>query len=93
MIATIISLVSGALGGNAAGALMKNLSLGTLWNSVAGIVQERNYCRKSIRFSCVYLSVIRKNCRNRLSQKSPIHTAFNNTHYCNNSGNKYMVQQ
>ena len=33
-----IQLISGALGGNAAGALFKNLSLGTLWNSVAGIV-------------------------------------------------------
>ncbi len=34
----IIQLVSGAAGGNLAGSLMKNLSLGTLWNSVAGIV-------------------------------------------------------
>lgn len=34
----IIQLVSGALGGNAAGSLMKNLSLGTLGNSIAGIV-------------------------------------------------------
>lgn len=34
----LISLVSGAAGGNAAGALMKNFSLGTLGNSVAGIV-------------------------------------------------------
>ncbi len=33
----IIQLVSGAVGGNVAGSLMKNLSLGTLWNSVAGI--------------------------------------------------------
>ena len=33
-----IQLISGAVGGNAAGALFKNLSLGTLWNSVAGIV-------------------------------------------------------
>lgn len=38
MIGTIISLVSGAVGGNVAGALMKNSSLGTLWNSVAGIL-------------------------------------------------------
>ena len=37
MIGTIISLASGAIGGNVAGALMKNASLGTLWNSVAGI--------------------------------------------------------
>lgn len=34
----IIQLVSGAVGGNIAGSLMKNSSLGTLWNSVAGIV-------------------------------------------------------
>ena len=34
---TIISLLSGAVGGNVAGALMKGNSLGTLWNSVAGI--------------------------------------------------------
>ena len=33
----IISLIAGAVGGNVAGALMKNYSLGTLWNSVAGI--------------------------------------------------------
>lgn len=37
MIGTIISLLSGALGGNLAGALLKKSSLGTLWNSVAGI--------------------------------------------------------
>lgn len=37
MIATIISLASGALGGNLAGSLMKNSSMGTLWNSIAGI--------------------------------------------------------
>ncbi|MBP7275084.1 MAG: hypothetical protein KBA51_02655 [Kiritimatiellae bacterium] len=34
----IVQLVSGAVGGNAAGALMKKLSLGTLLNSVLGIV-------------------------------------------------------
>lgn len=34
----IIQLISGALGGNIAGALLKNLSLGTLGNSLAGIV-------------------------------------------------------
>src|SRR5215831_18590933 len=34
----IISLVCGALGGNVAGALMKDKSLGTLGNSVAGIL-------------------------------------------------------
>jgi len=37
MMGIIISLVSGALGGNVAGALMKKFSLGTLGNSVAGI--------------------------------------------------------
>ena len=34
----IIQLITGAVGGNVAGSLMKNLSLGTLWNSVAGII-------------------------------------------------------
>jgi hypothetical protein len=34
----LIQLVSGALGGNVAGSLLKNISLGTLGNSVAGIV-------------------------------------------------------
>ncbi len=34
----IINLVSGAVGGNLAGALLKNFSLGTLWNSVVGII-------------------------------------------------------
>jgi len=34
----LIQLVSGAVGGNLAGSLMKNFSLGTLWNSVVGIV-------------------------------------------------------
>ena len=34
----IISLLSGAAGGNIAGSLMKNNSLGTLWNSVVGIL-------------------------------------------------------
>jgi len=37
MMALIIQLISGALGGNLAGSLMKDSSLGTLWNSVAGI--------------------------------------------------------
>lgn len=37
MIATIISLLSGAAGGNLAGSLMKGSSMGTLWNSIAGI--------------------------------------------------------
>ncbi len=34
----IISLLGGAVGGNLAGGLLKNLSLGTLWNSVVGIL-------------------------------------------------------
>jgi len=34
----IIQLVSGAVGGNVAGSLMKKFSLGTLWNSVSGIL-------------------------------------------------------
>jgi uncharacterized membrane protein YeaQ/YmgE (transglycosylase-associated protein family) len=38
MTSLIISLVSGAVGGNAAGKVLKNFDMGTLWNSVAGIV-------------------------------------------------------
>jgi len=34
----IIQLVSGAVGGNIIGSVFKNLSLGTLGNSIAGIV-------------------------------------------------------
>ncbi len=34
----IISLVSGAVGGNLAGGILKNLNLGPLGNSLAGIV-------------------------------------------------------
>ncbi len=34
----IIQLVSGAVGGNLAGGILKNFSLGTLWNSVVGIL-------------------------------------------------------
>ncbi|WP_088340057.1 hypothetical protein [Robiginitalea sediminis] len=34
----IIQLISGAVGGNVAGKILKNLSLGTLGNSLAGIV-------------------------------------------------------
>lgn len=34
----IIQLISGAVGGNLAGALMKKLSLGTLGNSLVGIL-------------------------------------------------------
>lgn len=38
IVTLIIQLISGALGGNVAGALFKNISLGTLGNSIAGIV-------------------------------------------------------
>ncbi len=38
LIGLIIQLISGALGGNIAGALLKNLSLGAVGNSIAGIV-------------------------------------------------------
>jgi uncharacterized membrane protein YeaQ/YmgE (transglycosylase-associated protein family) len=38
LLAIIIQLISGALGGNAAGALLKKLSLGTVLNSILGIV-------------------------------------------------------
>ncbi len=34
----IIQLVSGAIGGNVAGKLLKNMSLGTMGNSIAGIL-------------------------------------------------------
>ncbi len=34
----IIQLISGAVGGNLAGKLMKNFSMGTLWNSIVGIL-------------------------------------------------------
>ncbi len=34
----LIQLVSGAIGGNAAGSALKNLSLGTLGNSLVGIL-------------------------------------------------------
>jgi uncharacterized membrane protein YeaQ/YmgE (transglycosylase-associated protein family) len=37
-IGLIISLISGAVGGNVAGALMKDKSLGTAGNSLAGIL-------------------------------------------------------
>ena len=33
----IVNLITGAIGGNVAGALFKNINLGTLWNSVCGI--------------------------------------------------------
>ena len=38
LVPLLIQLASGALGGNAAGAVMKESSLGTLGNSVAGIL-------------------------------------------------------
>ena len=34
----IIQLISGAVGGNLAGSLMKNLSLGTVGNSIVGLL-------------------------------------------------------
>lgn len=34
----IIQLVSGAVGGNIVGSMMKKSSLGTLWNSIVGIL-------------------------------------------------------
>lgn len=38
IVTLLIQLISGAAGGNIAGALMKNISLGTVGNSIAGIV-------------------------------------------------------
>jgi uncharacterized membrane protein YeaQ/YmgE (transglycosylase-associated protein family) len=38
LIPLIIQLLSGAVGGNVAGSLMKNFSLGTLGNSLVGIL-------------------------------------------------------
>jgi len=38
IVSLIISLISGAVGGNIAGAAMKDKSLGVLGNSIAGIV-------------------------------------------------------
>jgi uncharacterized membrane protein YeaQ/YmgE (transglycosylase-associated protein family) len=38
LISLIIELISGAVGGNVAGAAMKENSLGTVGNSIAGIV-------------------------------------------------------
>ncbi|MBN1482477.1 hypothetical protein EH223_10570 [candidate division KSB1 bacterium] len=34
----IIQLISGAVGGNIAGGVLKNLNLGPVWNSVVGIL-------------------------------------------------------
>ena len=38
IVSLLIQLVSGAAGGNLAGSLMKNMSLGTFGNSLAGLV-------------------------------------------------------
>jgi len=38
LIPMIINLVSGAVGGNVAGKLFKSINMGTLWNSILGIV-------------------------------------------------------
>ena len=38
IIELLLGLVTGAAGGNLAGAVLKNFSLGTLWNSVVGII-------------------------------------------------------
>ena len=38
VIGVLISLISGAVGGNIAGGVLKEQSLGTLGNSIAGIV-------------------------------------------------------
>ncbi|MDD4856879.1 MAG: hypothetical protein PHD74_02095 [Candidatus Krumholzibacteria bacterium] len=38
MLALIIQLICGALGGNLAGSLLKKYNLGRLWNSIVGII-------------------------------------------------------
>jgi uncharacterized membrane protein YeaQ/YmgE (transglycosylase-associated protein family) len=38
LVSWLISLVTGAIGGNVAGAILKNLSLGPLGNTLAGLV-------------------------------------------------------
>jgi hypothetical protein len=38
IVTLLVQLISGALGGNITGALFKNISLGTLGNSIAGII-------------------------------------------------------
>ena len=38
LIPILTSLISGGVGGNLAGMLMKKFSLGTLWNTVVGIL-------------------------------------------------------
>ena len=38
IVGLIIQLISGAVGGNIAGAILKKFSLGPIWNSVIGIL-------------------------------------------------------
>ncbi len=38
VVGLLTTLISGGIGGNVAGMLMKDKSLGTLWNTVAGVV-------------------------------------------------------
>jgi uncharacterized membrane protein YeaQ/YmgE (transglycosylase-associated protein family) len=38
MLALIIQIISGAVGGNIAGVILKNFSLGPIGNSIAGLV-------------------------------------------------------
>jgi uncharacterized membrane protein YeaQ/YmgE (transglycosylase-associated protein family) len=38
IVSLLIQLISGAVGGNIAGSAMKNMSLGTLGNTIAGLV-------------------------------------------------------
>ena len=38
LVSWLISLITGAIGGNIAGALIKNLSLGAIGNTIAGVV-------------------------------------------------------
>ena len=38
IVSLVVQLVSGAIGGNLAGSLLKNLSLGALGNSLAGAI-------------------------------------------------------
>jgi hypothetical protein len=40
MLPLIIQLISGAVGGNVAGALMKNFNLGPIGNSIAGLINR-----------------------------------------------------
>ena len=38
LVSWIVSLITGGVGGNIAGALLKNLSLGVLGNTIAGLL-------------------------------------------------------